>query len=269
MQIIYVHYLEKLKKTILENTDKQANLDPILITEFKKAIKRITPEYWAQIKDLFIQNITYTYSYDEQMAFTILASYLGLEFLNKEPEFCGELASILPLMQKSPLNYCNYAKIFLSNPLYNLITSIVHNIPTIGYFDLLPSILMKITNLQLTTEDYNQILRILYKLQGETYTILIDNDDTLEIIYHKILTRMIERNKKSLLYDYNSFKKLTILVNIIQENDREKCNELKQRILVIESENYTIDTIIWKILEELENFKKVITFTRRNQNGLH
>ena len=89
---------------------------------------------------------------------------------------------------------------------------------------------MRITNLQLTAEDYNQILRILYKLQGETYTILIDNDDTLEIIYHKILTRMIERNKKSLLYDYNSFKKLTILVNIIQENDREKCNELKQRI---------------------------------------
>lgn len=47
--------------------DKLENIDPILVTE-----------YWNKIKDLFIQNIEFTYSYDEQMAFTILASKLGL-----------------------------------------------------------------------------------------------------------------------------------------------------------------------------------------------
>ena len=71
MQIAYIYYLEKLKHEILDimEVDKLENIDPILVTEFKKSIKSITPEYWNKIKDLFVQNIEFTYSYDEQMAF--------------------------------------------------------------------------------------------------------------------------------------------------------------------------------------------------------
>lgn len=68
------------------------------------------------INQNFLQNIEFTYSYDEQMVFTILASKLGLEFISKKPEQYGELASILPLTQKSPLNYSSYAQIFLISP---------------------------------------------------------------------------------------------------------------------------------------------------------
>ena len=79
MQIAYIYYLEKLKHGILDamEVDKLENMDPILVTEYKN-----------KTKDLFIQNIEFTYFYDEQMAFTILASKLGLEFLSKKPEYC-------------------------------------------------------------------------------------------------------------------------------------------------------------------------------------
>ena len=51
MQIAYIYYLEKLKHEILDimEVDKLENLDPILVTEFNKSIKSITPEYWNKI----------------------------------------------------------------------------------------------------------------------------------------------------------------------------------------------------------------------------
>ena len=41
MQIAYIYYLEKLKHEILDimEVDKLENIDPILVTEFKKSIK--------------------------------------------------------------------------------------------------------------------------------------------------------------------------------------------------------------------------------------
>ncbi len=112
--IVYFNlYLRKLEQEIL-NSEFIETLDPILIKEFKKSINSITPEYWAKIENLFKENINYVYSVDEQMAFSIVASKLGLTFLECDPEFCGELISILVLLKKSPLNYVTYVKIFLS-----------------------------------------------------------------------------------------------------------------------------------------------------------
>ena len=271
MQIAYIYYLEKLKYEILDTAelDKLESIDPILITEFKKAIKKITPEYWNEIKDLFIQNIEFTFSYDEQMAFTILASKLGLEFLNKKPEYCGELASILPLVQKSPLQYPNYAKIFLENPIYELIISTVEDELLVSYFELFQIILARIPSADLTEEDYNFILKLLYELKDQTYTILINENDSLKNIYYKIYINMKKANKKELIFNHDAFRKLTILLNIIQENNPEKCSDIKQKILEIEKENYTIEAIIHKVLQELNNFQKVIKLTRGKQNGQH
>ena len=70
-------------------------------------------------------------------------------------------------------------------------------------------------------------------------------------------------------YSYDSFRKLATLLNIIYENNEEKCKELKKRIVEIEKENYTTETIIHLILKELETFQKIITLTRGKQNGLH
>ena len=271
MKITYIYYLEKLKHEILDvmEVDKLENIDPILVTEFKKSIKNITPEYWNKIKDLFVQNIEFTYSYDEQMAFTILASKLGLEFLNKKPEYCGELASILPLVQKSPLNYSNYAKIFLESPIYELIVSIVENNQITSYFELFQIILTRITSANLSEEDRNFILKLLYRFNDQTYTILIEENDTLDEIYYKLYFNMKKANKKGLIYGYDAFRKLAILLNIIDENKENKCKELKEKILEIEKENYTTTSIIHLILKELENFQKIVILTRGKQNGLH
>ena len=269
MAVTYNYYLEKLKyditKAIKENNNEY--IDPILVTEFKKAIKSITPEYWEQIKDLFIQNIEFTFSYDEQMSFTILASQLGLDFLSKNPEFCGELASILPAMQKSPLNYSKYAQIFLVSPLHELINNTVENSMIISYFEIFRAILSKIETPKPTEEDFNYIFKHLYRLNEKTYTILIDEKDLLSEIYFKLYTKMKEENKKGLLYSYSDFKRLTTILNIIKENNNEKCEELKKIIIEIEKENYSSKTIIHDILNELKNFKKIIFFTRRKQNG--
>lgn len=271
MQIAYIYYLEKLKHEILDimEVDKLENIDPILVTEFKKSIKSITPEYWNKIKDLFVQNIEFTYSYDEQMAFTILASKLGLEFLSKKPEYCGELASILPLTQKSPLNYSSYAQIFLKPQIYELIVSTVEKNNITSYFELFQIILTRITSANLSEEDRNFILKLLYRFNDQTYTILIEENDTLDEIYNKLYLNMKKINQKGLIYSYDSFRKLAILLNIIYENNEEKCKELKKRIVEIEKENYTTETIIHLILKELETFQKIITLTRGKQNGLH
>lgn len=271
MQIAYIYYLEKLKHEILDvmEVDKLENIDPILVTEFKKSIKNITPEYWNKIKDLFIQNIEFTYSYDEQMAFTILASKLGLEFLSKKPEYCGELASILPLTQKSPLNYSSYAQIFLKPQIYELIVSTVEKNNITSYFELFQIILTRITSANLSEEDRNFILKLLYRFNDQTYTILIEENDTLDEIYYKLYFNMKKANRKGLIYGFDAFRKLAILLNIINENKENKCKELKEKILEIEKENYTIESIIPLILKELENFQKIVILTRGKQNGLH
>ena len=265
MVIPFNYYLENLKKDILNanNENNKELIDPVLLTEFQKAIKKITPSYWKEIKDLFVQNIDYTYSYDEQMIFTILASQLGLEFLSKKPEYCGELASALCITQKSPLNYSSYAKILLSNQFYRLITEIVQNNNIISYNEMFLIILTKIDNPNLSEQEINFFLKHLYRLNEETYNILIKEDDTLIDIYHKLNNKMHEANKKGLIYDINSFKKLKILLNIINDNNEEEINEIRKELLEIEKENYSIQIIIRQILELLENHKKIILLTRR------
>lgn len=172
-------------------------------------------------------------------------------------------------MQKSPLNYSNYAKIFLESPIYELIISIVENNQITSYFELFQIILTRITSANLSEEDRNFILKLLYRFNDQTYTILIEENDTLDEIYNKLYLNMKKINQKGLIYSYDSFRKLAILLNIIYENNEEKCKELKKRIVEIEKENYTTTSIIHLILKELENFQKIVILTRGKQNGLH
>ena len=111
MLLYFNPFLRKLETDILKSEYIEL-IDPILIKEFKKAINYITPEYWQEIAFLFKNNINYVYSIDEQMAFTIIATKMGIDFLSKDPEYCGELISILTLLKKNPLNYVKYTKIF-------------------------------------------------------------------------------------------------------------------------------------------------------------
>ena len=116
-------YLAKLTHNLLID-ENIFMLEPVLIKEFKKAIIDINNN-WEIYETNFKENIKFVFSIDEQMIFTILASKLKLEFLNKDPEYCGELVTTLSQFQKSPINLADYAKIVLDEPLYTAIINTV------------------------------------------------------------------------------------------------------------------------------------------------
>lgn len=74
-------------------------------------------------------------------------------------------------------------------------------------------------------------------------------------------------NEKKLIYNQKEFQKLEILLQILKENNFEKSQKLKTKILKIEKESYSIQSIIEKILELLERYQKIVTLKRRKKNG--
>lgn len=250
--IVYFNlYLRKLEQEIL-NSEFIETLDPILIKEFKKAINSMTPEYWAKIENLFKENINYVYSADEQMAFSIVASKLGLTFLERDPEFCGELISILVLLKKNPLNYVTYVKIFLSEPLYSCITSFISKSRTFSYHEFLEIVFERnLETPEMSEENYNALVKSLFKIQEKTYHVFITKDDSLKDIYEKIHSFMMEENTNNLTYSMQAFETLNILLSIIDSNNELLKVHVKESILQIDENNYTRKKIIQDVLSFL------------------
>lgn len=267
MVLYFNPYLRKLETDILKSEYIDL-IDPILIKEFKKAINSITPEYWQEIAFLFKNNINYVYSIDEQMVFTIIATKMGIEFLSKDPEYCGELISILALLKKSPLNYVKYTKLLLSEPLYSCIVNIITKSRTFSYHEFLEIIFSRnLETPEMSEESYNTLIKSLYKIQEKVYYIFILPEDSLLTIFKKIEVFMKNANQEQLQFSKQSFKTLSILLNITKSNNDELINKTKEDLLVIDQNNNTTKQIIQDSLIYLSKLNLSNNFTRRRYHA--
>lgn len=265
MIMTYNYYLEKLKNEVLKSPAIYECIEnnPILISEFKKSIKTITPKLWNEIETPFKENVSTMPSIDFIMVYTILASKLGKELFQKDITLIENLIDSLLSCYISPYNYSYYAKVFLNPPFYNLLIKSNYS----NGFPLFEIILKLIKNVPFSQKDMEFSLKMLHNIQDEPYTILIDKSNTLESIYFKIYSEMKKANEKEFTYNQKSFKTLDLLLQIIDQNDKEEILEIKEKILEIEKRSYNTHTIIHKILTLLEENHKIVIFRRRKKNG--
>ena len=267
MVLYFNPYLRKLETDILKSEYIDL-IDPILIKEFKKAINSITPEYWQEIAFLFKNNINYVYSIDEQMVFTIIATKMGIEFLSKDPEYCGELISILALLKKSPLNYVKYTKLLLSEPLYSCIVNIITKSRTFSYHEFLEIIFSRnLETPEMSEESYNSLIKSLYKIQEKVYYIFILPEDSLLTIFKKIGSFMKNANQEQLQFSKQSFSTLSILLDIIKSNNEELINKAKEDLLAIDQNNTTSKKIIKEVLTYLSKLNLSQNIIRRRYHA--
>lgn len=267
MLLYFNPFLRKLETDILKSEYIEL-IDPILIKEFKKSINNITPEYWQEIAFLFKNNINYVYSIDEQMAFTIIATKMGIDFLSKDPEYCGELISILTLLKKNPLNYVKYTKLFLSEPLYTCTINIITKSRTLSYHEFFEIIFGRnLETPEISEESYNALIKSLYKIQEKVYYILILPEDSLLTIFKKIESFMKSANQEQLQFSKQSFKTLSILLDITKSNNDELINKTKEDLLVIDQNNNTTKQIIQDSLIYLSKLNLSNNFTRRRYHA--
>ena len=267
MVLYFNPYLRKLETDILKSEYIDI-IDPILIKEFKKAINSITPEYWQEIAFLFKNNINYVYSIDEQMVFTIIATKMGIEFLSKDPEYCGELISILALLKKSPLNYVKYTKLLLSEPLYSCIVNIITKSRTFSYHEFLEIIFSRnLETPEMSEESYNTLIKSLYKIQEKVYYIFILPEDSLLTIFKKIEVFMKNANQEQLQFSKQSFSTLSILLDIIKSNNEELINKAKEDLLAIDQNNTTSKKIIQEVLTYLSKLNLSQNIIRRRYHA--
>lgn len=267
MVLYFNPYLRKLETDILKSEYIDL-IDPILIKEFKKAINSITPEYWQEIAFLFKNNINYVYSIDEQMVFTIIATKMGIEFLSKDPEYCGELISILALLKKSPLNYVKYTKLLLSEPLYSCIVNIITKSRTFSYHEFLEIIFSRnLETPEMSEESYNTLIKSLYKIQEKVYYIFILPEDSLLTIFQKIESFMKNTNQEQLQFSKQSFSTLSILLDIIKSNNEELINKAKEDLLAIDQNNTTSKKIIQEVLTYLSKLNLSQNIIRRRYHA--
>lgn len=267
MVLYFNPYLRKLETDILKSEYIDL-IDPILIKEFKKAINSITPEYWQEIAFLFKNNINYVYSIDEQMVFTIIATKMGIEFLSKDPEYCGELISILALLKKSPLNYVKYTKLLLSEPLYSCIVNIITKSRTFSYHEFLEIIFSRnLETPEMSEESYNTLIKSLYKIQEKVYYIFILPEDSLLTIFKKIESFMKNANQEQLQFSKQSFSTLSILLDIIKSNNEELINKAKEDLLAIDQNNTTLKKIIQEVLTYLSKLNLSQNIIRRRYHA--
>ena len=267
MVLYFNPYLRKLETDILKSEYIDL-IDPILIKEFKKAINSIMPEYWQEIAFLFKNNINYVYSIDEQMVFTIIATKMGIEFLSKDPEYCGELISILALLKKSPLNYVKYTKLLLSEPLYSCIVNIITKSRTFSYHEFLEIIFSRnLETPEMSEESYNTLIKSLYKIQEKVYYIFILPEDSLLTIFKKIESFMKNANQEQLQFSKQSFSTLSILLDIIKSNNEELINKAKEDLLAIDQNNTTSKKIIQEVLTYLSKLNLSQNIIRRRYHA--
>lgn len=267
MVLYFNPYLRKLETDILKSEYIDL-IDPILIKEFKKAINSITPEYWQEIAFLFKNNINYVYSIDEQMVFTIITTKMGIEFLSKDPEYCGELISILALLKKSPLNYVKYTKLLLSEPLYSCIVNIITKSRTFSYHEFLEIIFSRnLETPEMSEESYNTLIKSLYKIQEKVYYIFILPEDSLLTIFKKIESFMKNANQEQLQFSKQSFSTLSILLDIIKSNNEELINKAKEDLLAIDQNNTTSKKIIQEVLTYLSKLNLSQNIIRRRYHA--
>lgn len=195
---------------------------------------------------------------------------MGLDFLNKDPEYCGEIISILALLKKSPLNYTKYVNILLSEPIYTNITNIVKTSRIFSYHEFLEIIFDRTLETPEMSEDtYNALIKSLYKIQEKTYYIFILPEDSLLTIFKKTNNYMKSANTKQLQFSKQSFTTLSILLDIIRNNNEELIEKIKNDLLAIDQNNNTSKQIVQEILSYLSKLNLSENFIRRRYHAWH
>ena len=244
---------------------KSCKLDPLLIKEYQKATLSINNYDWENIKDKFIENLNFVFTIDEQLIFTILSFKLKEEFLNKDPNFCEELCSILALSNINTQKIIPYAKIILDNKVYSTIAEIIIKNPEYYYSEILEKIIKILDNEDIyTTNEVNSILKKLYRLQEKRYAILIEESDSLKEIYSKIHFIMLKENKKAIVYTQKNFEILKILLEIDESFNEDFKQSIKELFIEIDDKNDDEQLIIREILNALNHIRMIDrSLTRR------
>lgn len=247
-------YLAKLTHDLLSD-ENIFMIEPVLIKEFKKAII-VLNENWEIYETKFKENIKFVFSIDEQMIFTILASKLKIEFLNKDPEYCGELITTLSQFQKSPLNLADYAKIVLDEPLYTAIINTVAISNIFYYQEFFQIIYQDLYTPDMDIETKNYFLRSLYKVQNKTYNILANDNNNLFEIYNIFYRTMIKCNQNKYVFSNKDFRDLKTILIILYGNNENLKENLKEQIIDIENKYNSPEAIIKSVLRTLNNLKQ-------------
>lgn len=238
--------LFKLYQEIYRYKDE---INPFLLAEFKNAILQIDDELWGKIKDKYIHNIAWAYTLEEKMIFTILAIKIPL-FLDKDPMFCGELCTLLDLLDKAPQNYEKYAHIFFSEPLYSCMLDIA-NSTNIGIQELYELIFEYAFDGEITSQDLNEVLRLLYKIQEKSFNIIIDPNIDLKSNCLALLNYVKEINKTYITFnmkEINTLYKLYLSIDYLSDIEIETVKSKLQEI----DNAYTDPTVIIKtIIKEI------------------
>lgn len=243
---VSIFYLKKLEKDILSSDI--TFLDPLLIKEFQKAINSVSIDTWNIYEPLFIKNISYVYSIDEIMVYTILSMKMGLYFLEKNPEYTSELVTSLLEEEKSPLNYVKYATIFLSDEVSNNIINIVNNTNTFSYRDLI-RIILRNNDVNMSLSDYNSLIKALYKIQNKEYYLLLKRDDSIKIMYYKIINFMNKENEKQLYFTNSDYEVISTLLSL-------DSIDVRNDLLRLDINNNTPRKIVREIINYLNKFNK-------------
>lgn len=246
----YNFYLKDIEYKILHNEDTK-NFNPLLIAEFKKALKDIT-DNWDEYQGYFVEGINYVFSYDEQMVFIILTSRLGIDFLTKDFEYSSELITALLHSDKLPLYYYKYANLFYQSPFYEMINELVNNSKLINYYFIFKWLLNNIETPLLDEANYNLIKSILMKINGKEYHILLSNEDTLFTIYNKIKEIMQQENRNKLIYSRKDYERLRMLLLIIKRNEEDKMDNLTNELIEIDKKGIRKNDVIRSILKRID-----------------
>lgn len=240
--------LFKLYKEIYPHRDK---ISPLLFNEFKKVIFHIDEDLWQTIENKFTNNIEWTYSLEEKMIFTIIALKMP-SFLDKDPELCGELCTLLDLLDKLPQNYVKYANIFFNEPIYsNMLKVIKNNIDSLDIFEVL---FEYVDNGEVTETELNKIIRILYKIQEKSFNIIINPKKDLKSICLSLLNYVKEINKTCFTFTTEEIKVLSNLYLRVDCLTPDEIKTIKTRLQEID-DLYTNPTIIIKtIIKEIPQF---------------
>lgn len=245
----------QLKNAILNAKDFNSD-DFILYKVFCNSLKKLSND--------IDENLIYEYlSYLSEdlcdiICFYILLSNLDSEIFTKDKYFISELCLALTMTNVSPLKYVEYAKFFLSEPIYSLIMKINETSYVYGYLTLFDGIIRPFNLSDIDEKTYNEIIKILYEILEEKHYILLNNCSTLKDIYIKLHQAMLTFNKKGYTFTRADFEVLNGLKNYIDCEDPELITLLKNQLLAIEDTSFDKLSIIRNCLKIISEYQKVI-----------
>lgn len=245
----------RLKKAMLEAEDFTRR-DIILYKTFSNALKKMPND--LDETQFFNHFDCISEDLSDILCFYIIVANLSSLVFERDKYYVSELCLSLVMKDVLPLKYAEYAKFFLSDPVYSLIMKINAAIAAHDYLTLIGEIIKHFDLCNLDEGSYNEIIKTLHKILEEKYYILLTDCYTLEDIYIKLYQAMIAANKKGYPFTKSDFETLNALRGYIDSNDQELISLLKEQLLASEDEYNDNLSIIRNCLKIISEHQKVI-----------